>query len=70
MKIPITNTKGQPATELISGLSSEGIMLNITAIFTPGRVRAVTMHSIPRRRRSFQFLLDASLTLASIQFHT
>ena len=42
VKIPITNTKGQPATELISGLSSEGIMLNITAIFTLDQVHAVS----------------------------
>lgn len=42
VKIPITNTKGQSATELISTLSSEGIMLNITAIFTLDQVHAVT----------------------------
>lgn len=42
VKIPITNTKGQSATELIRTLSSEGIMLNITAIFTLDQVREVT----------------------------
>lgn len=41
VKIPITNTKGQPATELIRTLSSEGIVLNITAVFTLDQVRAV-----------------------------
>jgi transaldolase len=41
VKIPVTNTKGQPATELIRGLSSEGITLNITAVFTLDQVRTV-----------------------------
>jgi transaldolase len=41
VKIPVTNTKGQPSTELIRALSSEGITLNITAIFTLDQVRAV-----------------------------
>jgi transaldolase len=41
VKIPITNTKGQSATELIRTLSSEGLALNITAIFTLDQVRAV-----------------------------
>src|SRR5881392_4041388 len=34
VKIPVTNTKGQFAGELIRALSSEGVMLNVTAIFT------------------------------------
>ena len=41
VKIPVTNTKGQPATELIRALSSEGVVLNVTAIFTHDQVRAV-----------------------------
>ncbi len=41
VKIPVTNTKGQPSTELIRALSSEGITLNITAVFTLDQVRAV-----------------------------
>ena len=41
VKIPITNTKAQPATELIRTLSAEGIELNVTAIFTLDQVRAV-----------------------------
>ena len=41
VKIPVTNTKGQSSTELIRALSSEGISLNITAIFTLDQVRAV-----------------------------
>src|SRR6266480_2376099 len=34
VKIPVTNTKGQPSAELVRTLSSEGIVLNVTAIFT------------------------------------
>ena len=41
VKIPVTNTKGRSSAELIRTLSSEGIVLNITAIFTLGQVRAV-----------------------------
>jgi len=39
VKIPVTNTKGQSASELIRALSSEGVMLNV--IFTLDQVRAV-----------------------------
>jgi transaldolase len=41
VKIPVTNTRGQSASELIRTLSSEGVMLNVTAIFTLDQVRAV-----------------------------
>ena len=41
VKIPVTNTKGQPASELIRSLSSDGVVLNVTAIFTLDQVRAV-----------------------------
>jgi transaldolase len=41
VKIPVTNTKGQSAGELLRALSSEGIALNVTAIFTLDQVRAV-----------------------------
>jgi transaldolase len=41
VKIPVTNTKGQSSAELIRALSSEGVMLNITAIFTLDQVRVV-----------------------------
>jgi transaldolase len=41
VKIPITNTKGQSSSELIRALSSDGVVLNITAIFTLEQVRAV-----------------------------
>lgn len=38
IKIPITNTKREPTTELIKKLSSEGFKLNITAILTMRQV--------------------------------
>src|ERR1700716_1229835 len=41
VKIPVTNTKGQSANELLRALSSEGVVLNVTAIFTLEQVRAV-----------------------------
>jgi transaldolase len=41
VKIPVTTTKGQFAGELLRALSSEGIALNITAVFTLEQVRAV-----------------------------
>src|SRR5262245_27540995 len=41
VKIPVTNTKGQSAGELIRALSSEGVVLNVTAIFTLDQVRTV-----------------------------
>ena len=39
--IPITNTKGQSSGELLRALSSKGVTLNVTAIFTLNQVRAV-----------------------------
>jgi len=39
VKIPITNTKGEPSIPLIKKLSAEGLSLNITAILTVQQVR-------------------------------
>jgi len=50
VKIPITNTKGQSAAELIRALSSEGVVLNVTAIFTLDQVRAVVDALHPQTR--------------------
>jgi len=41
VKIPVSNTKGQSSNELIRALASEGVVLNITAIFTLDQVRGV-----------------------------
>ena len=50
VKIPVTNTKGQFAGELLRVLSSEGIVLNVTAIFTLDQVRAVADSLDPAAR--------------------
>lgn len=41
VKIPVTNTKREPAYELIKRLSSAGVQLNVTALMTLEQVRAV-----------------------------
>jgi transaldolase len=41
VKIPVTNTKRQPAAELIRRLSHDGIRLNITAILTLEQVSTI-----------------------------
>jgi transaldolase len=42
IKIPVTNTKGEFVGSLISKLSAEGVVLNITALMTPQQVRMVS----------------------------
>ncbi len=42
VKIPVTNTRGEPTVRIIKSLSREGIKLNITAILTLDQVRQVT----------------------------
>jgi transaldolase len=41
VKIPVTNTRREPAYDLVRRLSSDGIKLNITAIMTIDQVRNV-----------------------------
>jgi len=41
VKIPITNTRGESATQLIDTLSKKGVVLNITAIMTVAQVEEV-----------------------------
>lgn len=41
VKIPITNTKGQPALSLIKELLAEGTKLNVTAIFTDEQLQGL-----------------------------
>jgi len=47
VKIPVTNTKGQPSTELIKKLSAEGFKLNVTAILTLNQVEQVVKALTP-----------------------
>jgi transaldolase len=42
VKIPITNTKGEPAIPLIRELTQEGVKVNVTAILTLDQVRNVS----------------------------
>jgi transaldolase len=48
VKIPITNTKGEPAYELAGKLSHAGVRLNITAIMTLDQVRDVLLRLSPK----------------------
>lgn len=41
VKIPVTNSKGESTAPLIDRLTSEGIKVNVTAIFTVDQVREV-----------------------------
>lgn len=41
VKIPITNTKGEPSLNLIKDLLAEGTKLNVTAIFTEKQLRGL-----------------------------
>jgi len=42
VKIPITNTRRQPAYDLVRRLSNDGIRVNVTAVLTLDQVRRVT----------------------------
>jgi|SRR5271170_3145297 len=43
VKIPITNSRGEPTSDLISRLSTKGVKVNVTAVFTLAQVsKAVT----------------------------
>jgi transaldolase len=38
VKLPVTNTRGEPLFEAVRALSREGVNINMTAIFTPEQV--------------------------------
>ena len=42
VKIPVTNTAGERADDLIARLASQGVKLNVTALMTPDQVKWVT----------------------------
>src|SRR3954469_16175460 len=44
VKIPVTNTQGEPAYKLIQTLAKAGIQLNVTAVFTLEQVRDIVAH--------------------------
>lgn len=47
VKVPITNTKGESAGPLIERLSSQGLVLNVTALTTLDQVRVVAKSASP-----------------------
>ena len=48
VKIPITNTRAEPAYDLAGRLSHAGVRLNITAIMTLEQVRGVLLKLSPK----------------------
>ncbi|MFL5850324.1 MAG: transaldolase [Solirubrobacterales bacterium] len=42
VKIPVSNTKGESMAAVAGALSSEGIKVNVTALFTPRQVTEIT----------------------------
>lgn len=47
VKIPVSNTRGEPAYKLIRTLAASGIQLNVTAVFTLDQVRDIVAHLDP-----------------------
>ncbi|WP_368744497.1 transaldolase [Desertibaculum subflavum] len=50
VKVPITNTQGEPSLPLIRKLSGEGFSLNVTAIMTIAQVKGVVESVLPASR--------------------
>jgi len=48
VKIPVTNTKGEPSYALIKRLAAAGIKINVTAVFSLEQVRDVVAHLDPK----------------------
>jgi transaldolase len=48
VKIPVTNTRGEPSSDVLRTLSSEGVQLNVTAMTTPEQVERVVACLDPR----------------------
>lgn len=42
VKIPVTNTRGESAAPLVARLSADGVVCNVTAMFTLDQVRGMT----------------------------
>jgi transaldolase len=42
VKIPVTNTRGEPSDKLLTSLASAGVKLNVTALLTLGQVGRVS----------------------------
>jgi transaldolase len=44
VKIPVTNTQGEPNYKLIQKLNEEGVKVNVTAVFTPNQTHNILEH--------------------------
>lgn len=42
VKIPVTNTKGESSAPLVGRLSAEGVVCNVTAMFTAAQIEEIT----------------------------
>lgn len=47
VKIPVTNTRRQPAYDLVGRLAAQGVKLNVTAVMTLEQVRDIVGHLDP-----------------------
>ena len=47
VKVPVTNTRGEPTYPLIRRLADQGVKLNVTALMTLAQVRDVVAHLNP-----------------------
>jgi transaldolase len=50
VKVPVSNTRGEPAYELVRRLSADGLQLNVTALMTLEQVRATAAALTPGTR--------------------
>jgi transaldolase len=47
VKIPVTNTRGEPSAPLVRRLSTSGVKVNVTAVFTSKQVETITTSLSP-----------------------
>lgn len=45
VKIPITNSRGLPTTEVVNHLASRGVAVNVTAVFTTEQIAGLELNS-------------------------
>ena len=63
VKLPVTNTRGEPLFDAVRTLSREGVNINMTAIFTPtNRSRVPSKRWMVVRPPAFPYLPAGSLT--------
>ena len=56
VKLPVTNTRGEPLFDAVRTLSREGVNINMTAIFTPSRLRVPSRRWMAARLHAFPYL--------------